>query len=168
VKQIFMLEWAEEFTGLGPRRGSRPAIRRETRVQVDQFPAADMAQRLAADILRLPNVHEKESQIADPSVRAFWIPDEFTCTGGKAFICDHEFCHLHPAPGTTLHMVLSEPVARQAALLGWGEPHPLADRGFLPTGLSIIYAPRTEPEFRIVMELVKASYRFVTSSHYGK
>lgn len=152
----------EELIELVPRLGSRPAICREPHVQAEQFPPSDMADRLGDRIRRMPHVQERESQIADRAVRAFWIPDEFACTGVKAFIWNQEFCHLHPAPGTTLHMVLPDPIARQAAALGWCEAHPLADMGFLPRGLSVVYAPRTDAEFDIVMSLVEAAYRFAT------
>ena len=172
-----MLEWGngrpmqlleeDELLELVPRRGSRPAIRREPHIQAEQFPPLDMADRIGGRILQLPHVQERESQIADRAVRAFWIPDEFASTAAKVFICSHEFCHLHPAPGTTLHMVLPDPIARQAAELGWCEPHPLANMGFLPRGLSVVYAPRTDAEFEIVMSLVHAAYRFATGSKNG-
>jgi phospholipase/carboxylesterase len=152
----------EEVIELVPRRGSRPVICREPHIQAEQFPPSDMADRIGRRILQLPHVQERESQIADRAVRAFWIPDEFASAGAKAFICSHEFCHLHPAPGTTLHMVLPDPIARQATNFGWCEPHPLADMGFLPRGLSVVYAPRTDAEFEIVMSLVHAAYRFAT------
>jgi hypothetical protein len=82
--------------------------------------------------------------------RAGWhcpAPEPYICPtvspGGppEAFIDLHEFCHLHPLPEGTIHLVLPLPVVGRAALSGWVQRHPLTLAGILTT-LVMVYAPR--------------------------
>lgn len=141
------------------RRGLRPSTSRVLpHVQLDQFSPPAIGHLLAARGLELPGVREKQSQIADPEVRALWIPDEIATTRPRVFIIDHEFCHLHR--GGSMHLSLPLDQAKRTLELGWAEWHPLTGQGLLPKGLILVYAPRDETELSVIMTLLRASYLF--------
>ena len=71
---------------LAPRKGPRPATKCGIpHIQLTQWPSPVMVEQLAQRTLLLPQVRQKESQIADPSVRAIWIPDELSRSGSGIF-----------------------------------------------------------------------------------
>ena len=129
-------------------------------VQLDQWPPEIITRRLAEQALQLPDVSERQSRLADPSVRAITIPDEFARGSREAFIDDHEFCHLHPPPRGSVLLTLPPEIRQESIEFGWAEPHPFAGQGFLPAGLTLAYAPRNDRELRVVFGLIEVSYRF--------
>lgn len=78
--------------------------------------------------------------------------------------CGGEICHAHPSDGS-MHLTLHPADAKIMLEAGWGERHPLARGGwlerFVPGGFVMVYAPRTEEEIDVVMELVRAAAWFV-------
>ncbi|KAI5369253.1 hypothetical protein Slin15195_G001290 [Septoria linicola] len=87
------------------------------------------------------------------------IPDKRTCKG--------EICHAHPSDGS-LHLTLHPADVKVVLKAGWGERHPLARGGFfqrfVPHGFLMIYAPQTEEEIQIILQIVAAAARFVCGS----
>jgi len=53
----------------------------------------------------------------------------------------------------------------------WGERHPLSNGGwlkrFVPAGFLMVYAPRTEAEIEVVMEIIRAAVWWVGGSGSG-
>lgn len=74
--------------------------------------------------------------------------------------CGGEVCHAHPSDGS-LHLTLHPADAKVLLEMGWGERHPLAKGGwfrrFVPREFVLVYAPRTEGEVKVVMEVVAAA-----------
>ena len=79
--------------------------------------------------------------------------------------CGGEICHAHPSDGS-LHLTLHPADAKIMLENGWGERHPLAKGGwfrrFVPREFVLIYAPRTEKELDVVMQIVAASIWWVS------
>jgi hypothetical protein len=79
--------------------------------------------------------------------------------------CGGEICHAHPSDGS-LHLTLHPADANVMLENGWGERHPLAKGGwfrrFVPREFVLIYAPRTEKELDVVMQIVAASVWWVS------
>ncbi|KAF3000262.1 hypothetical protein E8E13_008042 [Curvularia kusanoi] len=79
--------------------------------------------------------------------------------------CGGEICHAHPSDGS-LHLTLHPADAKVMLENGWGERHPLAKGGwfrrFVPREFVLIYAPRTESELEVVMQIVAASIWWVS------
>lgn len=71
-----------------------------------------------------------------------------------------EFAHLHPSPDWSLHAALPPALAEEAVARGWAEVHPVARRGFLPSNVVMIYAPRDEAEIEVVTGLVRAAHAY--------
>lgn len=79
--------------------------------------------------------------------------------------CGGEICHAHPSDGS-LHLTLHPADAKIMLQSGWGERHPLAKGGwfrrFVPREFVLIYAPRTEQDLHVVMQIVAASVWWVS------
>jgi phospholipase/carboxylesterase len=127
---------------------------------LDQWPPAEVAEKLIERSLGLADVGSKQSRMASPKSRALWLPDR--CAGGprEAFIDDHEFCHLHPLPEGSIHLTLPNPLRDQIVELGWAEQHPVARAGVMPKTLVLVYAPRDRAELAIAFQLIWSSCQF--------
>jgi hypothetical protein len=112
--------------------------------------------RLAARLFALPGVHERPSAVSVPGARALCLDRQ----DGRpeAFLVDGEFAHLHPPPDLSVHVALPPPDADAAVAAGWGEPHPAARRGLIPSGVVMLYAPRDNDELDVVARLVEAAW----------
>lgn len=79
--------------------------------------------------------------------------------------CSGEICHAHPSDGS-LHLTLHPADAKIMLESGWDERHPLAKGGwfrrFVPREFVLIYAPRTDKDLDIVMQIVAASIWWVS------
>jgi hypothetical protein len=111
----------------------------------------------------MEDVRVRESRMALPGTRALYLPDVVAGGPPEAFIDLHEFCHLHPLPEGTIHLVLPMAVVERAAAFGWVERHPVAVAGILTT-LATAYAPRTAAELETVLGLIGISCRFARGS----
>lgn len=143
---------------------SRPGTHPRTHLalphlQLDQFPPADIMEALVERSLEIPHVRSKQSRMASPQSYALYLTDEFACGLPEAFIDDHEFCHLHPLPEGGIHLTLPGILREEVVRLGWGERHPLAKAGILPT-LVTVYAPRDRQELEIVLGFTAQSCQF--------
>jgi hypothetical protein len=142
------------------RFGSRPRMHRLLpHVQLDQLPPAEALEELLESCLKIPGVRSKQSRMASPDSHALYLADAVAAGPPEAFIDGHEFCHLHPLPGCSIHLTLPRVLGDQVVRLGWGERHPIAAAGILPT-LVTVYAPRDCQELGIVLSLVVQSCQF--------
>jgi hypothetical protein len=146
---------------LGPRPQSCTAV---PHVQLDQWPPKQIAEELVDRCLTLPNVRSRQSRMASPDCRALSLPDDLAAGPPSAFIVDHEFCHLHPLPDGSIHLMLPDLVRESAIRQGWAEQHPVSRAGILPETLVMIYAPRDAGELAIVLHLIWHSYQFASGA----
>lgn len=128
-------------------------------LQLDQLPPGDAMEELIAESLRLPHVRSKQSRMASPRSYALCLRDKHALGPPEAFIDDHEFCHLHPLPEGSIHLTLPAVLREEVVRLCWGERHPIAVVGILPT-LMTVYAPRDGQELTTVLGLVEQSCLF--------
>jgi hypothetical protein len=105
--------------------------------------------------------------MASPECCALSLPDEFSAGPPCAFIVDHEFCHLHPLPDSSIHLTLPKDIRERAIRRGWAEQHPVSRAGILPQTLVMVYAPRNSAELAIVLRLVWHSYQFARGRANG-
>jgi hypothetical protein len=144
-----------------PRLGPRPqSCLTLPHVQLDQWPPPIITEELLGRCLTLPNVRPKQSRMASPDCHALTLPDELSAGPPAAFIVDHEFCHLHPLPDSSIHLTLPKYVRDRAIRRGWAEQHLVSRAGILPETLVLVYAPRNSSELAIVMQMVWQSYQF--------
>ena len=116
-------------------------------------------EELLETCLRIPLVRSKQSRMASPGSHALYLCDEFAAGPPEAFIDGHEFCHLHPLPEGGIHLTLPAALRDEVMRRSWGEPHPIAAAGILPT-LMTVYAPRDRQEIDAVFGLVAQSCQF--------
>jgi len=102
--------------------------------------------------------------MASPECHALSLPDEFSTGPPGAFIVDHEFCHLHPLPDSSIHLTLPKDVRERAIRRGWAEQHLVSRAGILPETLVMVYAPRTSNELAIVLQMIWHSYQFASGA----
>lgn len=145
---------------LPPRTGPRPRTTpTNPHTQIDQQPDdLTIRGRLARRLFSLTGVQERPSLISVPGARALVVADP----GGApadAFMVGREFAHLHPVPDLSLHVALPPELARAAVETGWGEVHPVARRGLIPSNVVMLYAPRDDEELEVVAGLVEAAWR---------
>lgn len=148
------------------RIGPRPRTSRSLpHVQLEQYPAPDIARELLELSLLLPHVRQQESRMASPESRALCIPDDLSSGPPEAFIDGNEFCHLHPLPEGSIHLTLPFEIRGAAIEMGWAEQHPAARILAVPQTLVMLYAPRNPRELTTVMKLIVVSYQF---ARWGK
>jgi hypothetical protein len=164
-----LLTEAELAFELPPRCGPRPqSCLALPHIQLDQWPPPIIAEELLGRCLTFPNIRSRQSRMASPECRALSLPDEFCAGPPGAFIVDHEFCHLHPLPDSSIHLTLPKDVREHAIWRGWAEQHPVSRAGILPETLVMVYAPRNFSELAIVLRLVGHSYQFARGAQAGR
>ncbi|KAI1176949.1 hypothetical protein F4777DRAFT_230562 [Nemania sp. FL0916] len=81
--------------------------------------------------------------------------------------CQGEICHVHNSDHS-LHLNLHPEDANEIIQKGWGQRHPLTSRCFLfkmpvPRQFTMVYAPRTRDELRVVCQIIEAAGWWVTA-----
>jgi hypothetical protein len=105
-------------------------------------------------------VTEAASAVSVAGARALVLTDDGELGPPDAFMVGREFCHGHAQGDYSLHACLPGDLAMAAQQAGWAELHFLAQAGQLPRTVVMLYAPRDEFEFTIILSLVHASYQF--------
>jgi hypothetical protein len=161
LKGIEHMSDKSDLSGLPPpRSGARPSFRGTIpHVQLDQFATPELVSDLLEASKTLPHVSLRESRMAGPETFALCVLDSVAFGPPAAFIDDHEFCHLHPAPGGSIHLTLPRTLREKVVELGWAERHPLAGVG-LSEHLITVYCPRDSSEVQAIFFLIRLSYNF--------
>ena len=129
--------------------------------QLDQQPDARIRAQFGRRFGGLAGVDEQPTGVRFvPGARALCLSPDMAAGPPEAFITGREFAHLHALPDSSLHLVLPEPLAREAIEAGWGElHHPLAGTA-VPATTLLVYVPRDTDEIDVVLGLVRQSYEF--------
>ncbi|PWT84121.1 MAG: phospholipase [Proteobacteria bacterium] len=127
--------------------------------QLDQWPPTEIHERLLEACASLDGVRVRQSRMASPRTCALCLPPGLAGGPPEAFIDPHEFCHLHPLPEGSIHLVLPPAMLESAMALGWAERHPISWAGILET-LAMVYAPRNPRELEAVFGLIRISCEF--------
>jgi len=147
-----------------PRRISQvPATTNSVpHVQIDVNPTP----AISAELLRLASlidgVEIRESVISLPGAKGFWINENVTINRPERFMGAREFAHMHP--DGSLHVSLPPDLAIDAVKRGWATFHPWSTQRPGWDGFVMIYTPDSMGELHVIMQLVEASYNFVTES----
>jgi hypothetical protein len=143
---------------LPPREGRRPRVYPEPpHSQLDQTPSQQMHERLAERLFALEAIVERPSMVSVPGARALVVAPGASQGPRDAFMVGAEFAHVHPPHDGSLHVAVRPEDVEEVLEKGWGEPHPMAMRGYIPGNVLMIYAPRDEQELEVVMHIVEAS-----------
>lgn len=143
---------------LPERTGDRPETGPEVpHIQFTQTGPPEIRESVRQWLSALPGTVTGRSEISVPTSYAVFTP----AAAGDAVLMpprqSAEFVHVH-ADGS-LHLSL-DPKDHAAFLAsGWGEKHPLYDRG---VNVVMFYAPRDEAEVEVAKTVVAASYAYAT------
>ena len=149
-----------KFAVLPARAGLAPKMPATIpHLQIDQLAPREMLDQLVRLGLQLAFVDVRQSRMASADSRALFLPDEAALGPVEAFIDAHEFCHIHPASESSIHLTLPAHGRDEVVRLGWGVPHPLAEAGIIEN-LMTIYAPRDLNEVDAVLQIIRTSYQF--------
>ncbi|MFI0906547.1 luciferase family protein [Streptomyces sioyaensis] len=149
------------FPALPERAGDRPETGPEVpHLQLTQTSPPQIRQELREWMAgALPGIAAGHSEVSVPSTWAVFLQDTAAAPGTLLFPprWDAEFAHLH-ADGS-LHLALNPDDHAEFLASGWGEKHPLYDRG---ANVVMLYAPRDRAELEVAKKVVAESYRYAT------
>ena len=154
---------ASEFS-LPRRKGERPQTGESVpQLQQTQTSPTEILEQLARwAFSAIQDVREEPTRISVPSTRALWLDESVPTAHDDAFMPPpggREFAHIH-ADGS-LHLHVSDEVAREVHEKAWGQAHPLDPRSCMA------YAPRDEAEIDVIKRIVLESYGYATGKTEG-
>jgi phospholipase/carboxylesterase len=131
-------------------------------VQLDVELQPELAQTLLKRAAAIKGVTVRGTVISLPGAKGFWIDDSVTIERPERIVGGREFAHMHP--DGSLHASLPPNLAIEAVQRGWATFHPWSTQRPGWDGFVMIYTPQSPGELDVVMELVQASYDFVTAA----
>ncbi|MFE0376662.1 luciferase family protein [Streptomyces inhibens] len=149
------------FPTLPEREGTRPETGPELpHLQLSQTSPPQIREELRQWMATaLTGITTGHSEVSAPSTWAVFLGQNNPAPDALLFPprWDAEFVHLH-ADGS-LHLALNPADHAQFLTSGWGEKHPLYDRGI---NVVMLYAPRDRAELAVAKQVITASYRYAT------
>ncbi|GAA6207107.1 hypothetical protein NBRC116601_04000 [Cognatishimia sp. WU-CL00825] len=129
-------------------------------VQIGIEPIREISEALLGKIAMFPGVDIRNTVISLPGALGFWIKEDVTLARPDVIVGGREFAHIHP--DGSLHASLPPSLAKQTVESGWAVSHPWANQRPGWEGFVMIFTPTTAEELEVVLDLVRASYDFVT------
>ena len=129
-------------------------------VQIGIEPVPEISEMLLEKVAMLPGVDIRNTVISLPGALGFWITEDVVLARPDVIVRGREFAHVHP--DGSLHASLPLALAMQAVETGWAVNHPWANQRPGWEGFVMIFTPTNAEELDVVLDLVQASYNFVT------
>ena len=129
-------------------------------VQIGVQPVPEISEALIDRVATIPGVEIRNTVISLPGALGFWIKEDVSLARPEVIVGGREFAHIHP--DGSLHASLSPALAKKAVEAGWAVSHPWANQRQGWEGFVMIFTPTNLEELEVVLELVHASYDFVT------
>ena len=129
-------------------------------VQINVKPSPALSAKLLDRVSEIPGVDIRDTVISLPGAKGFWIEENVQLARPEVIVGGREFAHMHP--DGSLHASLPVKLAIDAVKAGWATPHPWAGRRPGWEGFVMVYTPGTPEELDVVLQLVVASYTYVT------
>lgn len=129
-------------------------------VQLGVEPIPEISTALVEAVAMIPGVDIRDTVISLPGALGFWIKEDVTVARPDVIVGGREFAHVHP--DGSLHASLPPALAKQAVEAGWAVSHPWANQRPGWEGFVMIFTPTNPEELDVVIDLVQASYEFVT------
>ena len=153
------------LSDIPPRTGPQPRTTKHIpHEQLDQNSDPVMFKKLSDWMFSQDGVREEPSGISVPGARAMVLEGREVATP-RAFMIGREFAHIHPEPlPGSLHLNLAPDDADFVVAQGWGENHFLVDRGVLPPGTIMVYAPRDDDDLAVIQTIITQSMSFAKTA----
>lgn len=139
--------------------------------QIDQLPdlatRQQLSQMLVEEFAALPHVSTGSSRRAPYGSVGFYLDSAVATTDCQCFLLGNEFAHVHLLDDGSLHAILSEPLKTAAIEAGWAEHHPMAGQPTVSPDTVMIYTPRSKEEVRVVISLIRKSWKNAHQSSEG-
>jgi phospholipase/carboxylesterase len=132
-------------------------------VQIGIEPVPEISEALLKKVATIPGVDIRNTVISLPGALGFWIKEDVTVARPEVIVGGREFAHIHP--DGSLHASLPPALAQQAVETGWAVSHPWANQRPGWEGFVMIFTPTNKEELDVVLDLVQASFDFVTRQH---
>lgn len=143
------------------REGPRPETTNGVpHVQMDIEAVPELTEVMLEQVAELSGVTLGATRVSLPGAVGFQLNADVSLAHPDAIVGGREFAHVHP--DGSLHASLEPELARAAVNAGWATPHPWADQRPGWEGFVMIYTPTTQEELDVVLQLVRASYTYVT------
>ena len=151
-----------EAQDLPNRTGPRPYTTSHVpHVQVGVEPVPEISKELLRRVANMPGIEIRDSVLSLPGARGFRLAKDVRLTRQGLGVREREFAHMHP--DGSLHAFLSPEFALKAVNAGWATPHPWSKKWPKWKGFVMIYTPKSKSELQVVLQLVRQSYKFVTT-----
>ncbi|KAL1979823.1 hypothetical protein VTN96DRAFT_5083 [Rasamsonia emersonii] len=167
-------EWplVRKREGPRPRLGSHPLPQR----QLDQLARGKIHQKLIQSFAKLvddnPSLIQFKPSVHEGHTESIFLADGVPASPIAEMML-REISHVHSTGDHSVHVVLAPQDCKKIIQSGWGQRHPLDGVKWptklifgwsLPKEYILVYAPRTEEEVCLVMEIVRASVGFMSGS----
>ncbi|KAJ5112573.1 hypothetical protein N7532_000618 [Penicillium argentinense] len=144
--------------------------------QLTQIPDKDVQEKFRAKYvsfgLRNHHLVKFERSNLERHADALFLADHLPITD-LAVTMQGEVAHIHQGKDHSVHLVMAPADCKKIIEAGWGQRHGFSGTSAmtflalgtlpnLPAEYILIYAPRTEAEIEIVMQIIAASVKFMT------
>ncbi len=130
-------------------------------VQVGVEPDPEISKELLRRISNMPGIEIRDTVMSMPGALGFRLAKDIEFARPDLGVREREFAHIHP--DGSLHAFLSPELAVKAVKAGWGAHHPYSKRWPKYKGFVMIFTPMSKSELRVVLQLVRESYKLVTT-----
>ncbi|PLB34188.1 uncharacterized protein BDW47DRAFT_112666 [Aspergillus candidus] len=162
------------------RRQERPAMGWHVvpQRQLSDFAPGDIREKLINEFTALAAQNPHLTKLAPSNLEAhadgLFVADGVVLPGARKQLLKGEIAHIHRMKDASVHVLLAPADCKKVFEAGWGQRHPLSGVGspkalgggalILPAEYVFVYAPRTEEELMLVMDIVRAGVAYTTNS----
>lgn len=158
---IFASQVSAETLTLPKRDGPRPDTTGGVpHMQIGISPIARLTEEMLRRVEAVQGINLETTRIGFPGSVGFMLSEDLAVAQPLALVAGREFAHLHP--DGSLHASLSPKMAKHATEAGWAIAHPWADQREGWEGFVMIYTPQTEDQLDVIVDLIMASYSYVS------
>jgi len=151
-----------EALNLPKRTGPMPYVSSHVpHVQVGVEPDPEISKELLRRVSSMPGIEIRDTVMSMPGALGFRLAEDVELARPDLGVREREFAHMHP--DGSLHAFLSPELAAKAVNAGWGAHHPYSRKWPKYKGFVMIFTPMSKSELRVVLQLVRESYRLVTT-----
>ena len=130
-------------------------------VQVGVVPNPAISKELLRHVAGMPGIEIGDTVMSLPGAWGFRLTKDVELARPDLGVRQREFAHMHP--DGSLHAFLSPELAAAVVKSGWGSHHPYAKKWPKFKGFVMIFTPMSKAELQVVQQLIRASYKLVTT-----
>ena len=150
-----------ENQSLPMRSGPKPYVSSHVpHVQVGVEPIPEVSKELLLRVSNMPGIEIRDTVMSMPGALGFRLARNVKLARPDLGVREREFAHMHS--DGSLHAFLPPILAIEAVNAGWAAHHPYSKKWPKYRGFVMIFTPMSRGELKIVLQLVREAYSFVT------